>query len=82
MPPSSGGAKPRKLLKVAVSEELHQHVWDYKHKRRLGLNRAIVLMLEEHRLMDNLNERLKNVNDALTVAQRRLLLSERRERLK
>jgi len=64
--------KPRKLLKLEVSHELHAHVWSFKREKRLELNQAIVMMLEEHRLMDNVRERLANAIEALARARRRL----------
>jgi hypothetical protein len=64
--------KPKKLLKLPVSDALHQHVWDFKHQRQMALNQAIVTMLEEHRLLGNVAERLANANDALAAARRRL----------
>jgi hypothetical protein len=69
---ASPDQKPRKLLKLEVSDELHAHVWSFKREKRLELNQAIVLMLEEHRLMDNVRERLANASEALVRARRRL----------
>ena len=64
--------KPKKLLKLPVSDALHRYVWDFKRDKHLELNQAIVLMLEEHRLMGSVAERLQNATDALAAARRRL----------
>ena len=67
-PPS----KVKKLLRQPVPVELYEHVWNYKREHRVSLNGAIIRMLEEHRLIGRVNERIAKAQDALAQARRRI----------